>query len=51
MDILKDLEDRQLREAITHCRFMRFEMLSRDEIKNWDTYETVTPEAVAAIFK
>ena len=30
---------------------MRFEMLSRDEIKNWDTYETVTPEAVAAIFK
>ena len=26
-----------------HCRFMRFEMLSRDEIKNWDTYETVTP--------
>ena len=50
MDILKDLEDRQLREAITR-RFMRFEMLSRDEIKNWDTYETVTPEAVAAIFK
>ena len=42
MDILKDLEDRQLREAITR-RFMRFEMLSRDEIKNWDTYETVTP--------
>ena len=42
MDILKDLEDRQLREAITP-RFMRFEMLSRDEIKNWDTYETVTP--------
>ena len=37
-------------EAITR-RFMRFEMLSRDEIKNWDTYETVTPEAVAAIFK
>lgn len=50
MDILKDLEDRQLREAITR-RFMRFEMLSRDEVKNWDTYETVTPEAVAAIFK
>ena len=42
MDILKDLEDRQLREAIIR-RFMRFEMLSRDEIKNWDTYETVTP--------
>ena len=41
MDILKDLEDRQLRGH--HCRFMRFEMLSRDEIKNWDTYETVTP--------
>ena len=37
-------------EAIIR-RFMRFEMLSRDEIKNWDTYETVTPEAVAAIFK
>ena len=42
MDILKDLEDRQLRRPslVGSCGF---EMLSRDEIKNWDTYETVTP--------
>ena len=50
MDILKGPRGPPAQEAITR-RFMRFEMLSRDEIKNWDTYETVTPEAVAAIFK
>lgn len=50
MEILQDLEDRALATAIMR-RFKRYQMLERNEIKDWDTYETLTPEQVAEKFK
>ena len=45
-EILKDLEDRQLAQAITR-RFKRYEMLSRDEVRDFESGQVITPDLVA----